>query len=497
MASTHPQPLPFQGGELAIVPAWRKPLAHLAAAWLAILALFRRDTVDMAAIWWNDSNFGHLLFVPPILVWLVWQRRQALAEIAPRAWWPALALVGAGGLAWLLGEAAGVALVRHLALVLMLQGAVVMLLGPHIARALFFPLAYALFLVPFGDFLVQPLQMLTAEMCMALLHLFGVPATMDGVLIRIPNGYFEVAEACAGANFVLAMAAFAVLAAHLCFRSWRRRAAFLVFALAMPVIANGIRAFATIWLAWLTDIDTAAGFDHVVYGWFFFAAVMALVVATAWRFFDRAPGEIAIDPARFAPSAATLKPVLALALVVGLVATPFIWSRVTAARSAAVTHIDLPAVPGWRRTAPAGEPWAPHYAGADLRLMGSYVDASGAQVELAIAAYARQDEGRELVGFGQGAIGPGSRWIWTSAAPGAPHARAERITGPGGVVREVLTFYRVGGQMTGSETRVKLETMKARLLGSDPRAVAVTVSGTDRAAIDRFLRDLGPIEGIL
>lgn len=482
--------------EHAIAPAWRRPLTHLAVAALTILALFHRDAADMAAIWWNDSNFGHVLFVPPIIGWLVWQRRHALAAMSPCNWWPALALVAGGGFGWLLGEAAGVALARHLGLVLMLQGAVVTLLGLHVARALLFPLAYALFLVPFGDFLVQPLQTLTAEMCMALLHLFGVPATMDGVLIRIPGGYFEVAEACAGANFVLAMAAYATLAAHLCFRGWHRRIAFTGFALAMPVIANGVRAFATIWVAWLTDVNAAAGFDHVVYGWFFFAFVMALVMAAAWPFMDRAPDAVEVD-ATIPPARATLRPAIALGLTVALAVLPFAWSRVTATQSAAVSHIDLPSVIGWQRTSQIGEPWVPHYAGADIRTMGSYVDAAGGRVELAVAAYARQEEGRELVGFGQGAIGPGSAWIWTSAESAIPDARTERITGPGGVVREVATFYRLGDMTTGSETRVKVETIKARLLGTDPLAVAVTVSSTDRAALERFLRDLGPIEGIL
>lgn len=485
-----------RGLEGVIAPVWRAPLAHLALAAAVILTLFHRDAGDMAAIWWNDSNFGHVLFVPPIVGWLVWQRRRALAEMAPRNWWPALALVAAGGFGWLLGEAAGVALARHLGLVLILQGAVVTLLGLHIARALLFPLAYALFLVPFGDFLVQPLQTLTAEMCMALLHLFGVPATMDGVLIRIPNGYFEVAEACAGANFVLAMAAYATLVAHLCFRGWGRRLGFLAFALAMPVIANGMRAFATIWVAWLTDVNAAAGFDHVVYGWFFFAFVMALVMAAAWPFMDRAPGAVDLDAAML-PARAALRPAIALGLTVTLAVLPFAWSKATASQSAAVDHIDLPSVAGWHRTPQTGEPWAPHYAGADVRAMASYADKAGAPVELAIAAFARQDEGRELVGFGQGAIGPGSAWIWTSAAPAVRNARTERITGPGGVVREVVTFYRIGGLTTGSETRVKVETMKARLLGTDPLAVAVTVSSTDRATLERFLRDLGPVEDFL
>ncbi|WP_430983747.1 archaeosortase/exosortase family protein, partial [Escherichia coli] len=73
-----------------------------------------------------------------------------------------------------------------------------------------------------------PLQTATVAITMPLLHLFGVPAHVDGVLITIPNGYFEVAEACSGAKFVIAMIAYGVLVANVCFVSWRRRAVFLV-----------------------------------------------------------------------------------------------------------------------------------------------------------------------------------------------------------------------------------------------------------------------------
>lgn len=480
-----------------IPSAWRTPLACLGLACAAISFLFRHDAADMAAIWWNDSSFGHCLLVLPIVAWLIWQRRDLLAHRIPRPWAGGLLIAAAGGFCWLLGEAASVAFARHLGLVLMLQGAAIAMLGREIAGLLAFPLAYALFLVPFGDFLVQPLQTITAEMCIGLLHLFGVPATMDGVLIRIPGGYYEVAEACAGANFVLAMLAYAVLAAHICFTGWRRRAAFVAFALAMPVVANGIRAFATIYVGWLFDVNAAIGFDHIVYGWLFFAFIVAFVMTIAWRFFDAAPIQRGADGPPSSVSGREPRPVGTLALLLTIVLVPIGWSTVNAMRPASVTHIDLPDLPGWQTAAQVGSHWSPHYAGADSAVMATYRDRSGKRVELAIAAYARQEEGRELVGFGQGAIGPNSAWIWTSAAPPVAGARTERITGSDGVVREVVTFYRLGGVTTGSETRVKLETMKIRLIGGDPLAVAVTVSATDRAALERFVRDLGPVEDLI
>ncbi len=201
------------------------------AVWAAIGLIFLRDFTALTGIWWASSTFNHCLLIPPIVAWLVWQRWPGLRQLAPRGWMPGLLLVAVGASGWLLGDAAGVALARHLGLILILQGAVVAIMGPEISRGLTFPLAYMLFLVPLGEGLVPPLQTLTAKICMVLLDLVGIPAHIEGVFITIPNGWFEVAEACSGVKFLVAMAAYGVLVAHVCFRSWPRRIAFVAAAL--------------------------------------------------------------------------------------------------------------------------------------------------------------------------------------------------------------------------------------------------------------------------
>ncbi|MFX9969656.1 archaeosortase/exosortase family protein, partial [Acinetobacter baumannii] len=75
------------------------------------------------------------------------------------------------------------------------QGAALTLLGPRVAAALLFPLGYMLFLVPFGDEMIPLLQTVTARLTMVFLAISQVPATIDGVFITTPGGYFEVAEA--------------------------------------------------------------------------------------------------------------------------------------------------------------------------------------------------------------------------------------------------------------------------------------------------------------
>lgn len=483
--------------------AWRSHLAALGGAAAAILLLFARDFADMAAIWWTSTTFNHCFLVVPIIFWLVRQRLPELKALAPRAWAPGLAAAGAGAAAWLLGEAGNLALLRHFGLVLMLQGSVIACLGKAVSRGIAFPIFYAFFLVPFGEELVPPLQTLTAKMSMALLALTGVPAHIEGIFISTPSGLYRVAEACSGVRFLVAMAALGALAANLCFRSWQRRLAFVAFALAVSVLANGVRAFGTIYIAWKTDNEIAVGIDHLVYGWVFFAIVIALIAAAAWRFFDRAPNARWFDPARLQAPGAEPGPAAraaqVAAMVVALAAVAPLWSGgVAAAGTRAAPDSPLPDVPGWTRL-PAGPEWQPHYTGADRVRLARYRNPAGQQVDLAIVVFARQSEGRELVGYGQGASDEDGAWSWTGEAPAPANGKAERI-GSHGKVREVVSFYRVGGIVTGSVARVKLETVKVRLLGGPQRAVAVLVAAeapadglSPRPAIDAFLKSLGPV----
>lgn len=486
-----------------LTPAWRWSLAGLAGLWAALLLLFRRDVGDIVEIWWNSTTYGHCLFVPPIIGWLVWQRRRELLALEPGAWLPGLTIVVGGGAVWLAGEAAAVALFRHVGLVLLLQGAAVSLLGARVARGLLFPLGYMIFLVPFGDFLEPWLQSVTVALTMPILHALGVPASVDGVLITIPDGHFEVAEACSGAKFVIAMIAYGTLVANVCYVAWPRRAAFMALALVVPVLANGLRAAGTIYAAHLTSVEAATGFDHIVYGWLFFALTMAGVLAIGWRWFDRDPDAPWFDAVRLqAMPMRVADRSVAAGAVLGIAVAFAAWGWVIDARADPLPdRIDLPAVPGWRRVPITGERWVPQYPGADHFLIGRYGDGRGRNIDMAIAVYGSQGEGHELVGFGQGPIRENDRWVRIADLPPIAGGAALRMAAPGPVERETAIWYRIGSVTTGSEDRVKLETLKTRLLGGRQRAVAVLLSvekhGDDpRGVIADFLRAAGPVDAL-
>lgn len=481
---------------------WQRHLGALALLSAVILAIFWREAADVAGIWWNSSTFTHCLLIIPMIAWLVSQRATLLRPLTPVFWWPALIWMAGAGLVWLVGEAAGVGLFRQLGLSLMLQGAVAVTLGEKLVRALLFPLGYALLLVPFGEELVPLLQTLTAHISMILLHLSGIPAEMEGVFITTPAGFFEVAEACSGVNFLIAMLAYAIFAAHLCFRSWVRRIVFVSAALATTILANALRAYGTMVAAEIWGIEAAGGIDHIFYGWFFFGAVILIVMLVARRWFDRPANDAAVDVSRLggAPRfAGPAKAVLPAALAVPLLFVG--WGHLMGGRSAPLPAAMVLAVPaGWAEARAEGQAWTPRFDGADQRLLRRFANDKGQAVVVAIGGYERQAEGREVVAFGQGAIDPDSKWAWSAALPAVEGAKTERLLHPGPVLRDAATWYVVDGEVTGSARAAKLAGLKARLFGGDPRALSLIISSEERQggrnAIVDFVSASGGVKAI-
>ena len=320
-------------GRAGLPAAWRAPLAALVAAVPVLLTVTVQSWGAMWHQWWNIDTYSHLLLLPFIIAWLVALKEDALSEAIPQPFTPGLVgVAGALGL-WWTGERLGINLVAQAGAVGAVQAAVVTVLGLRVSLLLALPLGMACFLVPFGDEIIPPLQAVTAEIAIALTHLSGVPARIEGIHIHTPAGLFIVAEACSGVKFLVAMVQLGVLVSFTCLSRWRARAVFMAACVVVPILANGVRAWGTIYVAQFVGAEAATGFDHIVYGWIFFALVVAAILGASWRFFDRdaedygwMPAEIAswgwaapaADP-RLTPRGAALA-VVALAAIAALAA---------------------------------------------------------------------------------------------------------------------------------------------------------------------------------
>lgn len=272
-----------------IPTAWRGSLAAMLTAVIVLMGATLREWGEMFHQWWNIDTYNHILLIPAIIIWLAVMKAEELARMSPRAWMPGLGVVITGLGLWLIGRVTDINLIAHSGAVGAVQGAIIAVLGLRIALFAALPLCLIAFVVPFGDEIIAPLQWITAEIAITLTHWSGVPAEIDGIYIDTPVGLFIVAEACSGVKFLIAMVTLAVLICFTRFYSWKRRTIFMLASIIIPVIANGIRAWGTIYIAQFQGVEFAAGFDHIFYGWIFFAIVVAVVLAGAWRYFEREP----------------------------------------------------------------------------------------------------------------------------------------------------------------------------------------------------------------
>ena len=140
-------------------------------------------------------------------------------------------------------------------------------------------------------------------------------------MIEIPEGTFEVAEACAGLRFLIASAVFGCFFAVVMYRSFLRRALFIILSITVPIAANGLRALGIIVLAHLEGSAAAVEADHILYGWFFFTLVIMILIAIGMLFAQKIDRRAPVASAGWSKSPtwrfATVIPAAALLALAG------------------------------------------------------------------------------------------------------------------------------------------------------------------------------------
>ncbi|MEO0410287.1 MAG: exosortase A [Pseudomonadota bacterium] len=492
-----------QDQDINTADAWRK-----GAITYAILAVL------VGCVMWNaaasiyhtamtSNTFGHILLIPLVVAWLINNRWPELKQLRPAPMPKAGFLLFGTGFLWLLGQAADVLLVQQAAFVGSLQILVLTVFGRLGLAALAFPTFFLIFLVPFGEEFVPQLQDITAHFVVQGLNFLGIPVYTDGVFLQTPSGDFEVAEACSGIRFMVSTFALGTLFSVLCFKSPMRRATVILLSLLIPIVANGIRAFGIVYIAYLTDNTVAVGVDHLIYGWIFFAFVTIVLILVGLTFSDRSVQDPPIDVAQLKPLEANdgsafhqSKYLRSGAFAVSIVALFFALNAWIDGRRPEVSLADFaaPTVSGeWSPLEGfVGDGWLPNYNGADTTSLQHFSDGKSV-VSLYRAAYTYQRQGAELIGFGNTVVAPNDDDQWGRAAVGR---RAVKINGRDvsvhytrlrsrwGTLREVWQVYWVNGKMVSSPVRVKIETVIAKLTGGPLYTATLAISAPLQSAAD-------------
>ncbi|GFD66840.1 exosortase A [Alteromonas sp. KUL106] len=251
-------------------------------------------------IWYGNEIFNHGFFIVPGAFYLIYLKRFELLSKPIQTSPLALIVIIPALLLYVIGVAGDIQLFLHAATFTLLPALIWLVIGTAAAKTILFPLVFMLFSIPVGEQLIPYLQEIAADGSVALLRLTGVPLFRSGLYIEIPQGRFLVAEACSGVSFFIASFVIGSLYAYLNLVSVKRRAIFVAISLIFPVLANIVRVYGIILIAYLTDMEHAAGADHLIYGWFFFAFVILCLLGIG-EFIRQSPYE----PCKIGPKNAT------------------------------------------------------------------------------------------------------------------------------------------------------------------------------------------------
>ncbi|NMG75992.1 exosortase A [Aromatoleum diolicum] len=486
-------------------------LVVLAVALVGMLWWYRDTVASLVEIWNRSDTYAHGFLVAPISIWLIWRNREQLRNVPVAPSLLGMLIMGVAGFAWLLGELAGVASVSQFALVGMVIALVWAVMGTQVARALAFPLGFLFFLVPFGEFLFPTMMDRTTDFVIWGLRLSGVPVYAEGRSLVIPSGNWAVVEGCSGVRYLIASVVVGSLYAHLTYRSLRKRLIFVALSVALPILANWLRAYGIVMLAHLSDNRLAAGVDHLIYGWVFFGLVMLALfwVGGRWRE-DLVPESPAVSRGLATrASMPSLRVVLAM-LAVAL-AIPMLWPPLLRTLNAQGQHgpVNLPGLQAgatWHRVAAERVPeWKPHYSGMRGELREVW-DGGGAPVGLYVGYYRNQRPGEELINSANRVLKYKDKQ-WRMAAYGEHTARLgeQSVT-----VRDTEVFdassrllvwhwYWVDGRWTSSDYVAKLYQAASRLRGGGDDSAVVMIYAPVRtderakviATLERFALEMG------
>jgi exosortase A len=468
-----------------LAPGWRPALILIGVASVIFGVAFQQEITGAVRVWIDSTAYNHCFLVLPLAAFLLWERRAVISAVSPRpVLWPLLMMPALSAI-WLLAAVLDIQEGRQLLMVAMFQVVLLVTLGPRLFWQLLAPFLFLFFLVPSGAFLVPSLQTITAEIAVTGLQFLHIPVFSDGYMIEIPEGPFEIAEACAGLRFLIASSVFGCFFAVVMYRSFLKRVLFVIMSLAVPIVANGLRALGIIVLAHLEGSAAAVEADHILYGWVFFTLVIMILIAIGMAFAEKPGRSPPIRPTTMCkPSLWRLAVVVPAAVLLAL-AGPAYASRLDSLFSAPpLPRGDSPPVASpWHALSGVLPSWRPVVHGADREFLDGFQTPASGIVVRYVALYRLRAIGNMLTTTENRIAGDGG-WRVAESGEAALSLDGEKITvtsveivsGPRR--RLVWSFYIVDGRITARLLEAKLLQARAVLLRRAPVAALAAVSAS-------------------
>jgi exosortase C (VPDSG-CTERM-specific) len=236
---------------------WPRPVKKLAVLIVVLIACFARPLYLLAESSLHSQFFSYILLIPVITVYLIWINKSELPAPSGVAWKGA-AVAAVGGLALLLGWQWGVhsgwklqtgdyISVMTAAFLFFVVAGCLFCLGPAFSRAIAFPLAFLVFMIPMPPAMLDAVmlffQRTSAAAAAGFLRTAFMPVFRDGLDLYLPGYTISVDPECSGIHSTMVLLITGVLAGHMFLRSKWKRALLILVVIPLAILRNGFRIF--------------------------------------------------------------------------------------------------------------------------------------------------------------------------------------------------------------------------------------------------------------
>jgi exosortase len=224
-----------------------------AASWLALVGVAAAIGLLFApefAAWWRewrkpDGYYTHGPVVPllvAVLIWIDWDR---LKRVAPGPSLAGLLFVLPALCLLTLSRWSHVFFLSGFAWLLLIPGAIWLIQGAGMARALLGPIGLMFFQLPMPAEVIEPVSVPIQEVstawatrCLTWMH---VPAVRDGTLIHLPRFTMDIGIECSGYKLMVALLMFGFFLAAAHRGAWWRKALLVLFGIPLAAVVNATR----------------------------------------------------------------------------------------------------------------------------------------------------------------------------------------------------------------------------------------------------------------
>jgi len=249
----------------------REGYIKLGILFLLVIAAYI-PTFQWMFIRWTvrDTYYSHGFLIPFISFFIVWLKRGELKKlkfIPTKSGW---VLFLSSIILHLLCVRFRVSFLSGFALIPVIMGLILLVLGKEFLKQLFFPVLFLAFMVPLPEVVIANLsfrlKIFAAQIATFFIRAFGVAAIREGSVIRTAHSYIMVEDPCSGIRSLVALIALGALMAYFSNLSKTKKVILFISSVPIAIATNVVRIVALSLASEMYGTKLALGLFHNIMG---------------------------------------------------------------------------------------------------------------------------------------------------------------------------------------------------------------------------------------